>query len=165
MDDSSRYSRRARGFSGFGRVTTGSFSVEAAVQRPRFLTRKVFFFIGICLLTAVCRTPLASTDILATGFVISADGFILTNRHVVESCAEPIDVQFIGSGSRRGVIVATGKSLVLALLATGFRHAPYLRLRASESKASLPIRGEPVHTLGFIGGEFSPRGGLITETS
>lgn len=106
-----------------------------------------------------------SEYISGTGFMISPDGLVLTNRHVVAKCADPIEVRYVASGLSRAVIVAKGKVLDLALLDTGFRNVPYLRLRANEGKVTLPIRGELVHTLGFIDGEFTPRGGFITDTS
>lgn len=103
--------------------------------------------------------------ISGTGFMISPDGLVLTNRHVVAKCANPIEVRYVASGLSRAVIVAEGKVLDLALLETGFRNVPYLRLRANEGKVTLPIYDELVYTLGFIDGEFSPRWGLVTDTS
>jgi S1-C subfamily serine protease len=106
--------------------------------------------------------------IVGTGFLISHEGFVLTNRHVVEGCDDPIEVTYNEKVAEelhmpppisRVKIVAQGKILDLALLATSFRNFPYLSLRGA-----LPKRDEFVHTLGFIGGEWSVRGGTIRDT-
>lgn len=121
--------------------------------------------VAIVLLIASNGASLASEYITGTGFMISSDGLVLTNHHVVAKCADPIEVKYFKSGRSRAVIIAKGKALDLALLATRFRSVPYLRLRANGGIVTLPTRGEIVHTLGFTGGVFSPRGGLITDTS
>jgi S1-C subfamily serine protease len=121
--------------------------------------------VAFLLLISYNGASMATKYIVGTGFMISPNGLILTNRHVVEDCVGPIEARYIASGVSRAVIIAKGKTLDLALLATGFRDVPYLHLRENEGKVSLPVRDEFVHTLGFIENVFSPRGGTVTDTS
>jgi len=130
-------------------------------RRGRMKEGRMIVAFALLIITHGAST--ASEYAIGTGFMISSGGLVLANRHVVAKCAGPIEVSYVASGRSRAVIVAKGRVLDLALLATGFRNTPYLRLHASEGKVTLPIRDELIFTLGFIGGKFSPRGGLITD--
>jgi S1-C subfamily serine protease len=138
--------------------------------------------LGLILALSLCgsafseRAATTHFYIVGTGFLVSPEGFVLTNRHVVEECADPIEATYnekvaehlqIPPPISRVKILAQGKTLDIAVLATDFRNFPYLRLRAERGKisdGSLPKRDEFVTTLGFIGGEWSVRGGQITDT-
>lgn len=139
--------------------------------------------VGLILFLALCgaafsqESVTADAHIVATGFLISPEGFVLTNRHVVDHCGGPIEATYnekvaeslkIPPPISPAQVVARGKTLDLALLATGFRNFEYLRLRGNGGRirdASLPQQDEFVTTLGFMDGEWNPRGGMISKTS
>ena len=63
---------------------------------------------------------------LGSGFVISEDGFIVTNNHVIQG-ADEILIEFFEGGELEATVVGTDKNTDLALLKVGRRHAAGLR--------------------------------------
>jgi len=56
-----------------------------------------------------------NTEFLGSGFIISPDGYILTNDHVVDN-ASTVKVQLVGGNSYPAVVLGVDKKLDLALL-------------------------------------------------
>ena len=81
---------------------------------------------------------------LGTGFVVSADGLIATNLHVIGE-ARPIDVQFAdGRTFAVTAIHATEKSMDLAVLKIDATELPVLELGDSDTLK----QGEQIIALG-----------------
>jgi len=68
-----------------------------------------------------------------TGFVITPDGYILTNRHVVADSKE-ITVQTLGGQSYNGKVIGTDDSLDVALVKIDANNLVYLEMGDSDSK-------------------------------
>lgn len=97
---------------------------------------------------------------LGTGFVVSADGLIATNLHVIGE-ARPIDVQF-ADGRKFPVtaIHATEKSMDLAVLKIDAKDLPVLELGDSDSLK----QGEQVIAIGNpLGFKHSVVSGVVSE--
>lgn len=79
-----------------------------------------------------------------SGFLISADGYIVTNRHVVEEYRRVRVVRLNGE-TYEGRVIGTDKHLDLALVKITASNLPYLKL-ADSDKARL---GEGVIAMGY----------------
>jgi S1-C subfamily serine protease len=76
--------------------------------------------------------PGTGTGGAGTGFVISADGFVVTNNHVVEG-AKKIEVAFTDGSSKSATIVGNDPSADLAVLKVDATGLAAIELGASES--------------------------------
>ncbi len=55
------------------------------------------------------------SEALGSGFVISPDGYIVTNNHVIDG-ADDIEVQFFGGGKEKAKVIGVDKATDIALL-------------------------------------------------
>lgn len=129
------------------------------------MKRIILAALALVLMTGVVGAQDSEIYGIGTGFLISADGLVLTNRHVVSKCVDPPEVSYVVSGRSKAKVIAQGRKLDLALLKTDFRDVPFLRLRTKGGKISLPVVDEIIHTVGFFEGEWNPRGGQVIQSS
>ena len=88
-----------------------------------------------------------------TGFVISADGVIVTNNHVIEGADGAIEVAFTDGTSERAKVLGTSPENDLAVLKVEATNLPFATLGSSES---LRVGDEVV----AIGNALALEGGL-----
>lgn len=104
------------------------------------------------------RTPQRDGRAVGTGFFISPDGYIVTNRHVVAGASE-IQITTTGDKTFTASVVGTDDSMDVALLKADVRDATFLTMADSDQ---LRI-GDRVLALGYplqLG--FSVTSGLIS---
>jgi len=115
-----------------GVVNVGAMSRGGASPAEEFFRR---FFEGM-----PERTPRRS---LGSGFVISGDGYVVTNFHVVRG-ADQITVRFAEMGERRARLVGSDAKIDIALLKVEASGLPVIPLGDSDRLAV----GEPVMAIG-----------------
>jgi serine protease Do len=111
-----------------------------------------------------------------SGFIVSPDGFILTNSHIVEN-ASGIRVEFKYRQSEDAILVGTDPETDLAVLKVDGSNWPFLNLAKSDTVAmgdwvaafGSPFGADPVITVGIAGGKghfFDSRvfSGLLLQT-
>ena len=95
------------------------------------------------LCTVIAKTN-GKANVLGSGFVISGDGSIATNRHVVEGASEVL-VKCGTLEAVRATVADTHKTADLALLRTNLRISPPLVI---SSKDPTTLIGQPVYVIG-----------------
>jgi serine protease Do len=120
-------------------------------------------YIAFILLT-LARTAVMARGAQGTGVYINPDGHILTNRHVVEGGCSKLIVEELSGVKIPASITAVSETHDLALLKSERRKGPHAFIKVNKARdATLPpAMGEAVHIVGFPGGEFGPRGGMVT---
>jgi len=102
--------------------------------------------------------PDSETQSLGSGFIIDADGYILTNNHVVED-AEEIIVRLNDRRELKATVVGTDKRSDIALLKIDADHLPVVKLGQSED---LKV-GEWVMAIGSpFGFDYSVSVGIVS---
>ena len=71
-------------------------------------------------------TPAPQSEALGSGFVISEDGYIVTNNHVIEG-ADEIEIEFFSGETLEAKLVGTDPKTDIALLKVETRRAAALR--------------------------------------
>jgi serine protease Do len=97
-------------------------------------------------LADTAQKPVPSTDRrlgLGSGFIVDEDGFIVTNRHVIQGAAN-LRVRFISGRELPAQIVGVDVPTDIALLKVDARHLPALHLGSSTHVAV----GDPVVAIG-----------------
>lgn len=104
--------------------------------------------------------PEAETHSLGSGFIISPDGYILTNYHVVEG-AEEVLVRLIDRRELAARIIGSDRRSDIALLKIAADHLPVAKMgRSSELKV-----GEWVLAIGSpFGFDYSVTAGIVSAT-
>ncbi len=123
----------------------------------------------------VVQQPVKS---IGSGFIISSDGFILTNEHVVGSNAEEIIVAMGNGKEYKAKLVGKDRVADLALLKIDQKNLPYIRFGDSDriligewaialgNPFGLFIKSQPTVTVGVISAvdrDFSPIEGRVYE--
>jgi S1-C subfamily serine protease len=114
---------------------------------------------------AAAPKPAKAVGKAGTGFVISANGHIVTNQHVVAGCGE-IRGNLTGEPSTTLRLVSSDESNDLALLqgpATSFKEFARIRDRAIHSGDSVVAIGFPYH--GLLTSDFTVTTGIVSSLS
>ena len=101
-----------------------------------------------------------------TGFVISANGHIITNHHVIDGCAGDIKGNLTGEAASTLRIVNSDQANDLALLqgpADSFKVHAKIRDRAIHSGDSVVAIGFPYH--GLLTSDFTVTTGIVSSLS
>ncbi len=95
---------------------------------------------------------------LGSGFVISADGYIVTNNHVIEG-ADEIEIEFFSGATMPATLVGTDPNTDIALLKVDATNMPFVTFGDSDS-----IRvGDWVMAMGNpLGQGFSVSAGIVS---
>jgi len=114
---------------------------------------------------AAAPKPAKAVSKAGTGFVISANGHIVTNQHMVAGCGE-IRGNLTGEPSTTLRLVSSDESNDLALLqgpATSFKEFARIRDRAIHSGDSVVAIGFPYH--GLLTSDFTVTTGIVSSLS
>jgi S1-C subfamily serine protease len=101
-----------------------------------------------------------------TGFVISANGHIITNHHVIDGCVGDITGNLSGEAATTLRLVSSDQSNDLALLqgpAASFKTYAKIRDRAIHSGDSVVAIGYPYH--GLLTSDFTVTTGIVSSLS
>ncbi len=97
---------------------------------------------------------------LGSGFVISADGYIVTNNHVIDG-ADQIEIEFFSGTRLPATIVGTDKNTDLALLKVDATNLPFVSF--GDSDATGARVGDWVMAMGNpLGQGFSVSAGIVS---
>ncbi|MDE3027721.1 MAG: Do family serine endopeptidase [Paracoccaceae bacterium] len=99
------------------------------------------------------------SEALGSGFVISADGYIVTNNHVIDG-ADDIEIQFIDGTSEKAKVVGIDKATDIALLkVAAAKPLPFVTLGNSDAMRV----GDWVMAMGNpLGQGFSVTAGIVS---
>ncbi|NHF72603.1 Do family serine endopeptidase [Paracoccus xiamenensis] len=104
------------------------------------------------------QRPPQRANALGSGFVISDDGYIVTNNHVIEG-ADEIEIEFRDGARRRAEVVGTDKQTDIALLKVEATDLPYVGFGDSDAARV----GDWVLALGNpLGQGFSASTGIVS---
>jgi S1-C subfamily serine protease len=109
--------------------------------------------------------PYKPIEINGTGFVISTDGHILTNNHVINSCVGDIHGNLSGQGATTLRIVSKDETNDLALLqaSTGYKEIASIRTTAIRPGDAVIAIGYPYH--GLLTSDFTVTTGIVSSLS
>jgi serine protease Do len=97
---------------------------------------------------------------LGSGFVVSADGYIVTNNHVIEG-ADAIEIEFFSGERLDAVVVGTDPNTDIALLKVEAQDLPYVAF--GDSNDDMAEVGDWVLAMGNpLGQGFSISAGIIS---
>jgi S1-C subfamily serine protease len=107
--------------------------------------------------------PQKLINVTGTGFVISSEGHIVTNNHVIGECVGDIHGNLVGQSVAKLRVVSTDATNDLALLrATGnFKDIATIRATAVHSGDSVVVIGFPFH--GLLTSDFTVTTGIISS--
>ncbi|MDO5530237.1 MAG: Do family serine endopeptidase [Paracoccus sp. (in: a-proteobacteria)] len=98
------------------------------------------------------------SNALGSGFVISGDGYIVTNNHVIDG-ADEIEIEFRDGARRQASVIGTDPSTDIALLKVDASDLPYVEFGDSETARV----GDWVLALGNpLGQGFSASTGIVS---
>jgi S1-C subfamily serine protease len=115
---------------------------------------------------AAPETPSAPEKLInvtGTGFVISSNGHVVTNNHVIRECVGDVHGNLVGESPAKLRVVSTDETNDLALLqATGnFKDIATIRATAVHSGDPIIVIGFPFH--GLLTSDFTVTTGIISS--
>jgi S1-C subfamily serine protease len=111
------------------------------------------------------QTPTRTIDQTGTGFVVSTNGHVVTNQHVVDGCVGDILGNLTGEAPVKLRLVSSDETNDLALLqASGsFKEAATIKDKAIHSGDSVVAIGFPFH--GLLTSDFTVTTGIVSSLS
>jgi S1-C subfamily serine protease len=102
-------------------------------------------------------------NVTGTGFVVSSNGHIVTNNHVISECVGDVHGNLVGESTTKLRVVSTDQTNDLALLqATGnFKDIATIRATAVHSGDPIVVIGFPFH--GLLTSDFTVTTGIISS--
>ena len=102
-------------------------------------------------------------DVTGTGFVVSSNGHIVTNNHVIKECVGDVHGNLVGESTTTLRVVSNDQTNDLALLqATGnFKDIATIRATAVHSGDPIIVIGFPFH--GLLTSDFTVTSGIISS--
>jgi S1-C subfamily serine protease len=109
--------------------------------------------------------PSKLANVSGTGFVVSSNGHILTNNHVIADCVEDIRGNLTGQPASKLRVVSRDETNDLALLqaAGTFKSIAHLRGSAVRSGDAVIAIGYPYH--GLLTSDFTVTTGIVSSLS
>jgi len=137
----------------FGIAAAGDFSVAPAAAKP-----------GAAPGGAPGKPEKTGTQI-GTGFVVSANGHVVTNQHVIDGCVGEIQGSLTGEAAVMLRVVSSDETNDLALLqAPGtFKDIAVIKDKAVRSGDSVVAIGYPYH--GLLTSDFTVTTGIVSSLS
>jgi serine protease Do len=123
--------------------SAGQRAVERATADPQYNDLRAFMRRMLSGPGGSNPVPSAAGSALASGFIIGADGLIVTNRHVVVG-ARAVRVKLADGRELPAQVIGVDATTDIALLKVSAAHLPALRLESSD-KISV---GDPVVAIG-----------------
>ena len=109
--------------------------------------------------------PVRTGNVTGTGFVVSPNGHIVTNNHVIRGCIGDIKGNLTGEASMVLRVVSTDAGNDLALLqapaTTAFKDFVKIRDRSTRSGDSIVAIGFPLH--GLLTSDFTVTTGIVSS--
>ena len=98
-----------------------------------------------------------------TGFVISSNGHIVTNNHVIRECVGDVNGNLVGESAAKLRVVSTDETNDLALLEAmgNFKDTATIRATAVHSGDPIIVIGFPFH--GLLTSDFTVTTGIISS--
>ena len=146
----------------FGVANAGDFSV---VLPPKPITKPVVATAAPPSSSPETKQVAKTFDQTGTGFVVSTDGHVVTNQHVVDACVGDIQGNLTGEAPVKLRIVSTDETNDLALLqAPGpFKEVATIRNSPIRSGDSVVAIGYPFH--GLLTSDFTVTTGIVSSLS
>lgn len=142
-----------------GIASAGEFAVApapAAVAKPVVATTAS---------PAPPSKPAKFIDQTGTGFVVSSEGHVVTNQHVVNGCTGDITGGLTGAAPTKLRLVSSDETNDLALLQAtgGFKEVATIRAKPIHSGDSIVAIGYPFH--GLLTSDFTVTTGIVSSLS
>jgi S1-C subfamily serine protease len=104
-------------------------------------------------------------EINGSGFVISTDGHVLTNHHVVNNCVGDINANLSGQSATTLRVVSKDETNDLALLqaSSSFKEIAAIRATATRPGEAVIAIGYPYH--GLLTSDFTVTTGIVSSLS
>jgi S1-C subfamily serine protease len=115
--------------------------------------------------TAPEGKPAKIIDQTGTGFVVSANGHVVTNHHVIDGCVGDIQGNLTGEAPVKLRVVSSDETNDLALLQapSAFKEVAAIKEKAVHSGDSVVAIGFPYH--GLLSSDFTVTTGIVSSLS